>query len=145
MTNPANSYHFYIPKTFSNMSSMVHSSCYKLSMGILNRAEKDQVVIPIEKLGMLAVITDNKIMFTQQTADAEQDVIPIQISWEFLVAEDRDASSQHLPMNTSFFAENLEELQQRLTGEFYKALMLADEKYRDKVIPAQEIEIASQQ
>ena len=145
MTSSLNSYHFYIPKTLSHASTMVHSSCYKLSMGILIRAEKDQVVIPIDKLGMLAVISDNKIMFTQQKPESQQHAIPVQISWDFLVAEDRDANSQHLPMNTTFFEENLEELQQRLTGEFYKALMLVDEKYRDKAIPAQEIEIASQQ
>ena len=139
------SYHFYLPKIVSHTSSMVHSSCYKLSMGILNRAEKDLVVIPIEKLGMLAIIADNKIMFTEENTESGREAIPVKISWEFLVAEDRDANSQHLPMHTTFYDHGLEELQQRLTGEFYKALMLIDEKYRDTVIPAQEIELASQQ
>ena len=145
MSTAIASYHFYLPKTLNHSSSMVHSSCYKLSMNILNRAEKDRVVIPIEKLGMLAVISANKIMFTPATSEASRDAIPVKISWEFLVAEARDVNSQHLPMHTSFHDNNLEELQQQLTGEFYKALMLADEKYRDSAIPAQKIELASQQ
>ena len=114
-------------------------------MSILNRAEKDLVVIPIEKLGMLAVISENKILFAELSSESEQSAMPVKIGWEFLVAEDRDTNSQHLPMKTSFYSENLEELQQRLTGEFYKALMLADEKFRTTVIPAQDITLTAQQ
>ncbi|MEJ2213556.1 MAG: hypothetical protein P8Y20_05710 [Gammaproteobacteria bacterium] len=145
MISSTRSYSFYTPQPLSSASSMVHSSCYKLSMSILNRAEEDLVVIPIEKLGMLAVISENKILFAQQSSGSEQTVMPVKIGWKFLVAEDRDSNSQHLPMKTSFYSENLEELQQRLTGEFYKALMLADEKFRTTVIPAQDITLTAQQ
>lgn len=44
-------------------------------------------------------------------------------------------------MDIIFYGENRSDIQQQLTGEFYKALMLLDEKYKEKIIPTEAMKI----
>lgn len=129
---------FFLPAKALEKSTVIHSSCYRLSLSILRRAEHEPVAVPIENLHCTALITDSEIYFADNNRTLEADGVkghPIMISWHLHLAEARDISEQHIPMKTIFYENNLEEFQQQLTGEFYKALMLMDQSYRDGPIP----------
>lgn len=146
MKNTQNSEIFFLPQKTLEKSNVIHSSCYRLSLSILRRAEHDPVAVPIENLHCTALITDSEIFFADTKRTLEADDMkgyPIIISWHLHLAEARDISEQHIPMKTIFYEENLEEFQQQLTGEFYKSLMLMDQSYRDGPIPVSENQIIS--
>jgi len=137
---------FFLPKKALEKSTVIHASCYRLSLSIFRRAEHDPVAVPIESLHCTALLTDSEIFFADNQRTLESDGMkghPVIISWHLHLAEARDMNEQHIPMKTIFYQEHLEEFQQQLTGEFYKALMLMDQSYRDGPIPTQHIQIES--
>ena len=146
MKNTHDSNIFFLPQKALEKSNVIHSSCYRLSLSILRRAEHDPVAVPIEKLNCTALITDSEIFFADNNRTIESEGMkghPVMISWHLHLAEARDISEQHIPMKTIFYEDNLEEFQQQLTGEFYKSLMLMDQSYRDGPIPVIENQIKS--
>jgi hypothetical protein len=111
---------------------------------MLRRAEQEPVAIPIDSLGYTALLTDSLIYFAENAAaqTGEGEIAgTIKISWHLHIAEARDVNDQHIPMKIIFYDNGLQQLQQQLTNEFYKALMLMDESYRDNLIPSGLIEI----
>lgn len=135
---------FLLPGKVTEQSSVIHSSCYRLSLSMLRRAEQQPVAVPIDSLGCIALITETEIFFAkprQQDEAVKNADARIKISWHLHLAEARDVNDQHIPMRIIFYDHGLEQLQQQLTGEFYKALMLMDESYRDNLIPSGDIEI----
>lgn len=133
---------YFLPKALDHRSSMVHSSCYRLSLSILRRATNDPVCIPIDSLNMEAIITENKIWFAENQPTMkrhDETGKKILICWEFYVAEARNSNDQHIPMKIIFYQPGLEELQNKLTGDFYKALMLVDQQHSETPIPAEDI------
>lgn len=146
MQNTEESNIFFLPQKALEKSTLIHASCYRLSLSIFRRAEHDPVAVPIESLDCTALITDSEIFFTDNQRTIESDGMtghPVIISWHLHLAEARDINEQHIPMKTIFYQEHLEEFQQQLTGEFYKALMLMDQSYRDGLIPVQHNQIKS--
>jgi len=134
----------FLPPEFSKESAVIHVSCYKLALIVLNRSTFPHIIVPIEKLGYLAVIEPNAIWFTHnlsQTIHDHQTGRMINLSWHPHIAESRNELDQHIPMDIIFYGENRSDIQQQLTGEFYKALMLLDEKYKEKIIPTEAMKI----
>ena len=121
---------FFLPKAISEQHSVIHASCYRLSLSVLRRAEHEPVPVLIEKLHYTALITDSNIYF------ADNSDMQIKISWHLHLAEARDVNEQHIPMKVVFYENGLDQLQQQLTGEYYKTLMLVDEKYQTDLIPS---------
>ena len=121
---------FFLPEANSEQHSVIHASCYRLSLSVLRRAEHEPVPVLIEKLQYTALITDSNIYF------ADNNDMLIKISWHLHLAEARDINEQHIPMKVVFYQDGLDQLQQQLTGEYYKTLMLVDEKYQTDVIPS---------
>ena len=128
---------FFLPEAISEQHSMVHASCYRLSLSMLRRAEHEPVPVLIDNLQYTALITDSNIYF------ADNSDMQIKISWHLHLAEARDVNEQHIPMKVMYYEHGLEQLQQKLTGEYYKALMLMDEKYRTELIPSGNTRIQS--
>lgn len=139
MKTPMKNMTFFTSHAVSKQASVIHSSCYKLSQSMLRRSETEPAVIPIDNMGYLAAINENTLTFIDRSKTVsinEKQGFPVKIVWKLHLAEGRDSDDQHIPMDISFFDENLNETQQQLTGEFYKALMLMDESYRDNLIPS---------
>lgn len=137
---------FLLPKSISEQASIVHASCYRLSLSMLRRAEHEMVCVPIDSLNLKGLITDSAIFFADtHEADTEAGKIngKIKISWHLHLAEERDINEQHIPMKVIFYDNGLENLQQQITGEYYRALMLMDESYRNNLIPSGNIQIIS--
>lgn len=121
---------YFLPEKVAEQASVVHASCYRLSLSMLRRAEHEPVAVPVDNLHFTGLITDSEIHF------ADNSDMQIKISWHLHLTEARDVNDQHIPMKVIFYEQDLEQLQQRLTGEYYKALMLMDENYRDSLIPS---------
>ena len=137
---------FLLPENISEQTSVIHASCYRLSLSLLRRSEQDIVSVPIENLNLIGLVTDSAIFFadaSDRTAEQGEISGKIRISWHLHIAEQRDVNEQHIPMKVVFYDHNLENLQQKLTGEYFRALMLMDECYRDKPIPPCSIQISN--
>ena len=144
MQNTETNQTFLLPNNVSEQTSVIHASCYRLSLSLSRRAEHDMVSVPIDNLGLVGIITDSAIFFADvsDTATSEGDISGIiKISWHLHIAEERDINEQHIPMKIVFYDDDLENLQQKLTGEYYRALMLMDESYRNSPIPSGNIKI----
>ena len=138
MKTPSKNMTFFTRTEVSKQASVIHSSCYRLSQSMLRRSESEPAVIPIDKMNFLAAIDENTLTFidrSQQIKQNDKEGYPVRITWKLHLAERRDNDDQHIPMDITYFDEDLNETQQQLTGEFYKALMLMDESYRDELIP----------
>jgi hypothetical protein len=137
---------FIIPPAVDEKSSMVHSSCYRLALNILSRAEQEPVAIIIEKMHYTALIYEEKICFADNSRTilhSGKKAHPVTMEWRFLIAEDRNSNEQHIPMMLRFHENNLSQVQQELTGEFYKAMMDTDERFSHEIIPSQKLDVIS--
>lgn len=137
---------YFITPVIESHASMVHSSCYRLALSMLRRADKEPAVVHIESMNYTALIFENSIYFVNEsntmTHNGESGH-PVCIEWQFLLAEARNTNDQHIPMESRFYTTNLAAVQQKLTVEFYNAMMHADELHQDGVIPTQEVNLVS--
>jgi len=150
MNNPESLHTYILPREVSRQDSVIHDSCYRMAQSMLRRSDTEPALVPINTMGYDALIYDSVISFadtgkrvsSSDTDDTEAH--PIIITWQLHLAEDRDPRKQHIPMRVILHDKNLEKTQQRLTGEFYKALMLMDESYRDGLIPSVSVTVIPQ-
>lgn len=68
----------------------------------------------------------------------------ITVSWHPVQsASQRDSLEQHMDCRVVFYEKDMNDVQTRLRGEFYQAMQLLDERYRDQNIPAEGARILS--
>ncbi|MGD2119149.1 MAG: hypothetical protein PVG66_12370 [Chromatiales bacterium] len=130
----------FLPARFARESALIHTSCYNLAQSILERSELPYVPVSIDSMQYLAIIELNDIWFADTSSRISHDDQPgyrIMLSWHPHLAESRSEQDQHIAMEVTYYAPELEQLQQRLTGEFYKALMLLDAKFPQTTVPSQ--------
>ena len=100
----------------------------------------------IDSMKYKALIFENRICFVNEANTMThngQAGHPVCIEWQFLLAEARNTNDQHIPMESRFFTTNLAAVQQKLTVEFYNAMMRADELHQDGVIPTPAVQLLS--
>ena len=150
MASDTNKRTFYLPPVVKNRHTVVHSSCVRLSQNLLQRSSSKSLLVPIEAMHMLAILDRNKLYFADLQArhsHANQLGDIIILSWTPHLAEAPDINNQHIPMeltchSTPIAAKtDLNKMQQQLTGEFYKALMLLDKQFSGQKIPVAPFEI----
>lgn len=123
---------------------MIHSSCYRLSQNILQRAEQGYVLVEITALNYVALIEEDNICFADLSKiEKHKDLqgSPVTICWKPHLPESMENLGQHIPMKVTFYADNLEQTQSQLTVEFYRALMLTNEMHKDEAIPSSQARI----
>lgn len=147
MGSQASKTYFFIPPESSRATSVIHSSCLRLAKSILGKSrDGDTALVPIEALDYIAIIAGTHIYFAgladEQDSDGRRG-LTVSMCWQPHLPEDEDINIQHIPMDLVYFspAESLPNLQQQLTGEFYKALMLIDKQYAGQKLPASVIEM----
>ena len=131
---------FFLPTAITHQAALLHSSCFNLAHNLLQRSDLPYVVVPIPGMQYLAIVEAGDIWFVdseQQTSELNPNGKLITLSWHPHLAESRSSLDQHIPMDVVFYAPGLEQVQQRLTGEFYKGLMLLDAEYSQTTIPTQ--------
>lgn len=135
---------YYLPKALTEQASVIHASCYRLALSMLRRADHEPVPVPVNSLDYTALLTDEDVFFADnqatETRHGETGSL-IRLSWHLHLAEARDITVQHIPMKVVYYHHEMEKLQQQMTGEFYKALMLMDKQYGDRLIPSGNIHI----
>jgi hypothetical protein len=137
---------YIVPPIIDEKASVVHSSCYRLALSILRRASHEPVTVPIDAMGYTALIYENRILFADNSASinhAELSGYPVIMEWQFFIAEDRNYNDQHIPMRIRFHSDDLNDTQQQLTGEFYKAMMHIDQQFSEEPIPSASLDVIS--
>jgi hypothetical protein len=135
---------YIVPAVIDEKSSVVHSSCYRLALSILHRASDEPVTVPIDSMGYTALIYENRILFSDNSSQINHDKVSghmVTMEWQFFIAEDRNLNDQHIPMQIRFHSNNLIDVQQQLTGEFYKAMMHVDQQFSGEVIPSAALDL----
>jgi len=137
---------FFLPEAVKSRQGVIHSSCVRLSQYLLERSHGQSLLVPIEAMNYLAILQKDKLYFVdlnshEQTENARGSQIVL--SWQPHSPEEMDFNTQHLPVELTCYSnpiaetdKNLEQIQQQLTGEFYKALMLLDSKFSGQKIPS---------
>ncbi len=145
MASSSNKLVFFLPREKKRISTLIHSSCMRLAKNLLNKSRNGIVLVPIEAMDFVAVIKGSRLYFAESDKQSQtgQLGMPIQLGWIPHLPENEVLSIQHLPMDLVLFSEqqDLHEMQQKLTGEFYRAMMLLDEKYAGQFLPVSEVEM----
>jgi len=147
MASEFNKQFFFIPSERKQIHSVIHSSCVRLAKSLLGkRPDNKHALIPITAMGYIAILGESRILFANLKDEIDmngQHGLLVSLAWQPHIAEHEDLSIQHIPMNLTYYGHpaNLKNLQQQLTGEFYKALMLIDKKYEGMPLPSTDIEL----
>lgn len=131
---------FFLPKQFLTTASKLRSETYNLAHTLLNRTDSDHVFVPIRSLQYLAVIDGNDFWFVDSQAYAVSDNEGgrmITISWHPDTMIHRESLEDNIPMKINFYDQDMQAIQVRLCREFYEAMQLMDQRFRDEKIPAE--------
>lgn len=131
---------FFLPNQHSCYKTTMRSETYNLAHTLLNRSQSEHVFVPIRNLQYLAIVEKNDIYFVDSQAYAVNDNEGgrmITISWHTSPAQQRESLEQHLPMEVIFYDQDMKDIQSRMCQEFYQAMQLMDQRYRDESIPGE--------
>lgn len=130
---------FFTPEPFFCLQISLPSRIYNLAHILLNRSEYPHVFIPIRSMQYLAIVEQDVFWFVDSLAYAtrgNEGGRLITVSWHpLLTAGERDSLSQHMDCHVIYYEQDMHEVQTRLLGEFYQAMHLIDQRYRDQHIP----------
>jgi len=131
---------FFLPNRFSEKHSTLPSTHYNLAHTLLNRTKSEYIFIPIRSMQYLAIIDGNDFWFVDSQAYAvsnEEGGRMITVSWHPDPGLEKESLDQHHPMKVVFYERDMSDIQIRLCGEFYQAMQLVDQRYRDEQIPVE--------
>jgi len=128
---------FFTPDEFSRKKSRLLAAAYNLAHVLLNRSQSSHVFIPIRSLQYLAIIEKNAFWFVDSLAYAvsgNEGGRLIRVSWHPIIsATERDGLTQHMDCEVIYYGEDMSDIQTRLTGEFYQAMLQIDQRHRDSL------------
>ena len=130
---------FFLPEEVERKAFTLPADIYNLAHTLLARSEFDCVFVPIRSLQYLGVITDSEIIFVDSQAYAfhqEQGGRLIMLAWKFLHTGTRDSLQEPVDCCMHAYHPDSREIQLRLVADFRKALLLLDQRYRDRALPA---------
>jgi len=126
---------FFTPDEFLYQQTRLASQAYNLAHTLLKRSQSSHLFIPIRSLQYLAIIEMDTFWFVDSLAYAtrgDEGGRLIRISWSPIVAANqREALTQHMDCRTIFYGGDMQEIQNRLNGEFYQAMLQIDQRHRD--------------
>lgn len=138
---------FFTPDEFSQQQSRLISRTYNLAHTLLNRSQASHLFIPIRSLQYLAIIEKDAFWFVDSLAYAvrgDEGGRLIRVSWHpLLAATERDDLTQNMDCRVVFYGGDMSQIQTRLNSEFYKAMSLVDQRYRDTLPSSGSINILS--
>lgn len=136
---------FFTPDEFSCQRFQLLSKTYNLAHTLLNRCQSDHLFIPIRSLQYIAIIESNTFWFVDSLAYAvrgDEGGRLIRISWHpFVKANQRDDLTQHVDSRIIFYGNDMQDIQTRLTNEFYQAMLLIDQRHRDSLVTNYKVNI----
>ena len=128
---------FFTPDDFFCQKSTLLSKAYNLAHVLLNRSESSHLFVPIRSLQYLAIIEKNTFWFVDSQAYAvrgDEGGRLIRVSWQPVIdTNQREGLTQHMNCRVIFYGEDMSEIQTRLSGEFYKAMQLIDQRHCDSL------------
>jgi len=136
---------FFTPDEFFCQKTRLLSKTYNLAHVLLKRSQLNHLFIPVRSMQYLAIIEKNAFWFVDSLAYAvrgDEGGRLIRVSWHPLInANQREGLIQHMDCRVIFYGEGLQDIQNRLNSEFYKAMLLIDQRYRDSMISKGEVNI----
>lgn len=131
---------FFTPDEFFCIPGQLLSRTYNLAHVLLNRSHSNHLFIPIRSMQYLAIIEKEVFWFVDSLAYAvrgDEGGRLITVSWHpLLAAKDRTSLEQNMKCRILFYGKDHSDIQLRLNGEFYQAMLQLDQRYRDAHIPS---------
>lgn len=128
---------FFIPDQFSCQQERLPSQTYNLAHILFNRCQSDHLFVPIRSMQYLAIIEQNAFWFVDSMAYAVQDSEGgrlITVSWHpILSPSNREGLDQHMDCRINFYRSDMSDIHRRLRGEFFQAMQLMDNRFRDTI------------
>jgi len=136
---------FFTPDAFFCQKTKLVSSVYNLAHVLLNRSQSSHVFIPIRSMQYLAIIEKNAFWFVDSLAYAvrgDEGGRLIRVSWHPVInASQRVGLNQDMDCHVIFYGEDMSEIQNRLNGEFYKAMLDIDQRQRSSIVADSKVSI----
>ena len=130
---------FFTPDAFFCQKMRLLSDTYNLAHTLLNRSNADHIFVPVRSLQYLAIIEKNAFWFVDSLAYAVRDDEGgrlIRVSWHPLIsAHEREGLTQHMDCQVIFYGEDMQQIQTRLTREFYQSMLVMDQRHRESLHP----------
>lgn len=128
---------FFTPDEFLYQQTRLNSNTYNLAHTLLKRSQSEHVFIPIRSLQYLAIIEMNAFWFVDSLAYAtrgDEGGRLIRVSWQPLIkASQRKSLTEALDCRVTFYGGDMQQIQNRLNGEFYQAMLQIDQRQKDSM------------
>ena len=138
---------FFTPDEFFCKQGRLLSQTFNLAHVLLNRSQAEHLFVPIRSMQYLAIIEQETFWFVDSLAYAVRNNEGgrlITISWHPQInASERNDLTQHVNCRVTYYGKDMSEVQNRLCGEFFQAMQLMDQRYRDEHIPSEGARILS--
>jgi hypothetical protein len=131
---------FILPDQFAQKTSTIRADAYNLAHTLLKRTDSHYVFVPIRSMLYLAIIEAHDIWFVDSQAYAVKDNEGgrlITVSWHDDPAIARSALNENMALRVVYYQQDRSDIQGRLNQEFYQAMLLMDQRYRDQQIPGE--------
>jgi len=131
---------FFRPPEVARLTSAVPAALYNTAQNLLARSRTGSVFVPIRSMQFLAVVDRDEIVFVDSQGYAYlegQGGRLILVAWQPRPVPGRGSLVEPIPCDIVFYEERLQATQQRLVGDFGRALQVLDQRYRNATLPAQ--------
>lgn len=131
---------FFTPDEFCCLQEPLLSSTYNLAHLLLNRCQAEHLFVPVRSMQYLAIVEANTFWFVDSLAYAvrrNEGGRMITVSWHPVNTAKRESMEQHIDCRVMYYDRDMSDVQNRLRREFYQAMLLLDQRYRDRYIPAE--------
>lgn len=145
MNQPHSTQTFFTPEEFSTHQETLPAQSYNLAHILLNRFKQPHLFVPIRSMQYLAIIEPTNFWFVDSLAYSvhnNEGGRLITVSWHpIITAQQRENINQHMDCEIKYYQQNQNAIQTRLRGEFYQAMLLMDERYRETIEPSAPLSI----
>ena len=138
MNSPHSIQTFFTPPLFSTQQETLLCNTYNLAHILLKRSGQEHLFIPIRSMQYLAIIEPNQFWFVDSMAYAvhhNEGGRVIAVSWH-PNPQQRNSIQQHMDCEVRFYQRDQSDVQTRLRGEFYQAMQIIDQRYRETLEPS---------
>ncbi len=130
---------FFLPEEIGRNESCIPGDIFNLARTLLARSEFGCVFVPIRQMQFLAVITNDEIDFVDSQAYAynqDEGGRLIMLAWHFKNTRERQSLTEPVDCDVLYYHPESSGLQSRLIGDFRDSLQQLDQRYRDRILPA---------
>lgn len=125
---------FFRPDEVARERFSIPAALYNRCRLILSRCRYEHVFVPVRSMQVQSVIDEDEVIFVDTQAHAVREGHGgrlIMLAWLFRHDQGRGDLNEPASIELVYYRDNARELHSRLVGEFGKALVLMEQRFRE--------------